>query len=225
MTARGRGRSVLAGAGWPTYAVVVVAVAVAGLLGVRYAGEAYPRWMDGVALGLGRQWLPLPRGWALAVIGVYDPLPLALMIAALAGLCLALGRRRHAVLAVAGPVLTGLATTILKPVVDRTKNGDLSYPSGHMGAAVAVAVVAALLLVSLVDPPRPLRGVLLVTLPALWGGAIGLAMTVTNYHYLTDAVGGACVAVAVVLSVAMLLDRWAPPGPARVVPERVGSTP
>ena len=31
---------------------------------------------------------------------------------------------------------------------------------------------------------------------------MGLAMTVTRYHYLTDAVGGFCVAVAVVLSVA-----------------------
>ncbi len=90
----------------------------------------------------------------MIVISVYDPVPLAIMIVVLAGLCLALGRRRLAVLAVAGPVLTGVATTVVKPVIERTKNGDLSYPSGHMGSAVAVAIVVALLLVSLLGARR-----------------------------------------------------------------------
>jgi len=40
----------------------------------------------------------------------------------------------------------------------------------------------------------------------LWGATVGVAMTVTNYHYWTDAVGGFFVAVAVVLGLAVLID-------------------
>jgi len=101
-----------------------------------------------------------------------------------------------------GPVLTGVVTTIAKPVIERTKNGDLSYPSGHMGSAVAVAVVVSLLLVSVFGARRWVVA-LAVLVPILWGSAVGLAMTVTYYHYWTDAIGGFCVAVAVVL-----LVRW-----------------
>jgi undecaprenyl-diphosphatase len=110
---------------------------------------------------------------------------------------------------VAGPVLTGVVTTMAKPVIERTKNGDLSYPSGHMGSAVAIAVVVSLLLVSLFEGRRWVTA-LAVAVPILWGAAVGLAMTVTNYHYWTDAVGGFCTAVAVVLSVAVLIDRRPP---------------
>lgn len=189
--------------------VVVVALVVAGSLGVRYAGESYPRWMDDLALVLAREWVPIPRGLARGIIGLYDAVPLALAIAVLGGICLYLGRRKLAVLAVAGPVLTGVVTTVVKPLIERTKNGDLSYPSGHMGAAVAVAVVVALLLVSLFEGRRWVTA-LAVAVPILWGAVVGLAMTVTNYHYWTDAIGGFCLAVAVVLSLAVLIDRWWP---------------
>jgi membrane-associated phospholipid phosphatase len=186
--------------------VVVVAVLVTVALGVRYAGDSQAAWMDRIALSLSREWFPVPRGLAMAIISVYDPVPLAIVIAVLAGACLALRKRRLAVLMVAGPVLTGVVTTMAKPVIERTKNGDLSYPSGHMGSAVAIAVVVSLLLVSLFEGRRWVTA-LAVAVPILWGAAVGLAMTVTNYHYWTDAVGGFCTAVAVVLSVAVLIDR------------------
>jgi undecaprenyl-diphosphatase len=201
-------------------AVVVLVVAtalVAVALGVRYAGETYPRWLDQTALTSFRDWFPIPRRPARLVIGLFDPVPLAVLVAVLAGVSLALRRRRLAVLAVAGPVLSGLTTTLLKPVIDRTKNGELVYPSGHMAAAVAVALVVALLLVNVFQPRRWMRIAVLVTAPAVTGAGVGLAMIVTNYHYLTDAVGGFCVAVAVVLSLALLLDRWPPLGSSRRV--------
>ena len=47
------------------------------------------------------------------------------------------------------------------------------------------------------------------------------AMTIVRYHYLTDAVGGFCVAVAVVLSLAVLLDGR-PVGAAPVADRRGG---
>lgn len=192
----------------PALVVVVVAVLAAATLGVRYAGEAYPRWLDVTGRSLARDWFPIPRGAARAVIGLFDPIPLAVMIVVLAGVCLAMGRRRLALLAVIGPVATGLVITALKPVIDRTKNGDLAYPSGHMGAAVAVAIVAALLLVSVLDVRGGPAVALVVAVPGATGAVVGLAMTVTGYHYLTDVVGGFCMAIAIVLSVAVILDRW-----------------
>jgi membrane-associated phospholipid phosphatase len=186
-------------------AAAVVAVLVALALGVRYAGDSYPAWLDQVARSLAREWFPMPRGMAMIVIELYDPVPLAIVIAVLAGVCLALRRRHLAVLAVVGPVLTGLATAVMKPVVERTKNGDLSYPSGHMGSAVAIAVVVSLLLFGLIRSRR-WAAVVALAVPILWGATVGIAMTVTSYHYWTDAVGGFCLAVAVVLGLAVLID-------------------
>jgi undecaprenyl-diphosphatase len=186
-------------------ALVAVAVLVTCALGIHYAGDSHPAWSDEIALSLTRQWLPVPRGLATFVIDFYDPVPLVILIAVLAGVCLWLRRPRLAVLAVMGPVLTGVVTTIAKPVIERTKNGDLSYPSGHMGSAVAIAVVVSLLLVSVFGTRRWVVA-LAVLVPILWGSAVGLAMTVTYYHYWTDAIGGFCVAVAVVLSLAVLID-------------------
>ncbi len=194
----------------PVLAVVGAAALIAVALGVRYAGEAYPRWLDRVALTLTRDWFPIPREPARLVIGLFDPVPLAVLVAVVAGVCLAARRRRLAALAVAGPLLTGVVTTVLKPVIERTKDGDLAYPSGHMGAAVALAVVVALLIVSLVRVRRAVRVAVLVAVPTTVGAGMGLAMAATDYHYLTDAVGGFCIAVAVVLSLAVLLDRRPP---------------
>jgi membrane-associated phospholipid phosphatase len=128
-----------------------------------------------------------------------------------------LRRLRLAGLAVGGPVLTGVATTMLKPVFGRTENGgEPVYPSGHMGAATALALVAALLLVSVIHFAPWLEVVLVTAITALVGAGMALAMTVTRYHYLTDAVGGFCTAVAVVLGMALLLDRAPPRRPDRI---------
>ncbi len=202
----------------PTLVAVIAAAFVGIALGVRYAGEAYPRWLDETGRSLARDWFPIPRGVAHLVIGLFDPVPLAVLVVVLAGVCLALGRRRLALLAVGGPVAAGLTTTVLKPVIERTKNGDLAYPSGHMSAATALAVVVALLLVSLVGVRRWGAVGILVGVPAAVGAVVGVSMTVTNYHYLTDAVGGFCVGLAVVLSLAVVLDRWRP---ARHTPQAV----
>jgi membrane-associated phospholipid phosphatase len=192
----------------PALVVVLAAAFIAAALGVRYAGETHPRWLDRVSRARLHDWFPTLRGPAHVLIDLFDPLPLTVLIVLLAVVCLALGRRRLAVLAVAGPVLTGVVTTALKPVIERTKNGDLAYPSGHMGSAVALALVVALLLVSVVELRRATTALVLAAVPTGVGAVVGSAMTVTSYHYLTDAVGGYCVAIAVVLSTAVLLDRW-----------------
>jgi undecaprenyl-diphosphatase len=109
----------------------------------------------------------------------------------------------------------------MKAVIGRTKDGDLVYPSGHMGAAVAVALVVAMLLVCVIGLSGLAALAVLTVVPGLMGAGIGLAMTVTNYHYLTDAIGGFCIAVSVVLTLALLLDRWPPRGAKAAGTQRV----
>lgn len=180
-------------------------------IGLRYAGESEWRWLDESAVDAARELFPGARGAAYLLIRVFDPLPFAVLVAVLAGLCLALRRPRLAVLAVAGPVLTGVTTTALKPVFDRVKNGEAVYPSGHMGAATSLALVTALLVVSVVRVGPWLASVVVAAATMSVGLGVALAMAVTRYHYPTDAVGGFCVAVAVVLGLALLIERFPVP--------------
>jgi membrane-associated phospholipid phosphatase len=95
------------------------------------------------------------------------------------------------------------------------KDGDLAYPSGHVGAATALALVAGLLLLSLVHLPPWAAAAVVAVVIATVGAGMGVAMIVSNYHYATDVVGGFCAAVSVVFGLALALDRglWARSGP------------
>jgi undecaprenyl-diphosphatase len=125
----------------------------------------------------------------------------------LSGICLALGRRRLALLAVAGPGITGVATTTLKPLIGRTLGEQFAFPSGHTGGATSLGLVTALLVISLVRPGR-IASLLVIAAGALVaGGGVGFAMVAVNAHYPTDTIGGFCTAVAVVLGGALTLDR------------------
>ena len=57
---------------------------------------------------------------------------------------------------------------------------------------------------------RPRVGAALLAAGALLtGGAMAVALVIGRFHYPTDAVGGFCMAVTVVLGTALLLERWA----------------
>ena len=73
-------------------------------------------------------------------------------------------------LAVVGPGLTGVCTTLLKPALGRTIEGGFAFPSGHTGGATSLGLVAALLVISLL---RPGRGGALAILAAgaVWSSA------------------------------------------------------
>lgn len=111
----------------------------------------------------------------------------------------ALLRRRWdvALLAVATPALGVIVTELaLKPLFGRRLYGQLSYPSGHAVAAVMVYTIAILALTSTASSRwRCLAAaVWVVMIVEIMTGLVGM-----NCHYPTDAVGGVCVAVGVVL--------------------------
>jgi undecaprenyl-diphosphatase len=194
-------------------AVVVVCSLVMLAMGFRYAGESDERWLDDAAGDAARDWFPSIRQPFYFVIGLVDPLPFALLIVVLAGLCLALRRPRLGLLAVVGPVLTGVAVTVLKPMFGRTEDGgEPVYPSGHMAAATALALIAGLLIVSVVGLRPWLEATVVAATTTLVGAGMAFAMTVTGYHYLTDAIGGFCLGVAVVLACASAVGRLPVPG-------------
>lgn len=177
------------------------------VLGAAHAGEPEAGRLDG--------WVPLAEGRWLTVAMAFDrtgdPRPAAVLLALLAAGCLVGGSRRLAVLAVAGPAVAVGATMVLKPIVDRTIHGldNLAYPSGHTALGTAVGFVLALLLFGGPGHHRTAAGAAapVLTAAVAAGTAMGWAQVALGSHYETDAVGGICVALAVLPAVAWLVDQ------------------
>ncbi|GHE97486.1 membrane protein [Amycolatopsis deserti] len=197
----------------PLAAIAVAAAAVAVLLGVLVTGDstgtavdrsAYTAWQDSVR----EPSLSFDVSWAIGTAG--DPAWAAGLVVLLAALCFAVGRRRLALLAVAGPAATGVITTLVKPVVDRTINGDhLSYPSGHTALLTSLGIVAGLLLTDRFRLGRARGLPLVLGLAVLCGAAMSWSQTASRVHYLTDTLGGFCTALALVVAAGWLIDRVA----------------
>ncbi|MCW2930835.1 MAG: hypothetical protein JWM19_1797 [Actinomycetia bacterium] len=140
--------------------------------------------------------------------------PAVVLSLAMAVACLGARRLNGVVLALTAVfVATRLDELLLKPLFHRTYLGALSYPSGHITSVVAI-IACYVVLFLLPPPPTPrarawlLAGlvVLLAVLVITALGVIGL-----RWHYLTDVVGGAAVAVGTVCALCLLLDgawRW-----------------
>jgi membrane-associated phospholipid phosphatase len=118
------------------------------------------------------------------------------------------GRPRAALLAAIGPALAAAITEwVLKPLIGRTLSGAYSFPSGHTTGIFAVAFVV---VVAMLDraPPRPRALVALVVsvLSLVVAAGVAAALVADHYHYATDTVGGAGVALATVAIVGLGID-------------------
>ncbi|MCT2585756.1 phosphatase PAP2 family protein [Actinophytocola gossypii] len=184
-------------------AVVAVCAAIGlAVLCVLFAGETagtwFDAWLSARLVELGSPW----RQLALVVDYTAEPVGGALTLGALVLVCLRLGHRRAAVLAVLGTGGSIACTTVLKPLVGREINGGfLAFPSGHTAAATAMALVVMLVVA------RRLVPILVVTVAA--GTAMAWSQVLLNAHYATDTLGGFCAALAVVPAVAWTMDRVA----------------
>jgi undecaprenyl-diphosphatase len=209
----------------PAPAVIAVALVVATALGVWYAGDPVAGRVDQRTESLvdsvtGDHWRVFAR-----LVQFGSPLSVVVWAALIAGAALLLHRPRHAVLAIVGPGVTGLATTALKPVIGRTfaDYSGYAYPSGHTGGATSIALAAALLVIGLAPTRRAVAVAVVASAALLAGGVVGTGMVTLGAHYPTDTVGGFCLAVAIGLGAGMVIDRVAdrraaragrPPAPA-----------
>jgi membrane-associated phospholipid phosphatase len=195
----------------PLVAMAATSALVVVLLGVLVHGDSSAGDPDARVMAAIETLWPDPGLVALIIDGTSEPVGAATLVALLAALCLVLGRRRLAVLAVAGPGFSAVTTTALKPLVDRTIHGEhLAYPSGHTATATAIGLVVGLLLVDLLRASKSrLPGapaLLLVLAGAAAGTVMAVAQIALTAHYPTDTVGGFFTATAVVPAVALVID-------------------
>jgi membrane-associated phospholipid phosphatase len=193
--------------------VAAVAAVAVGALGVRYEGLSRSSHTDRVLDRAVQSSVPDKERLFSLIHYLAHPRSVIVLAGLLAVLAFVLSRRRLAALAVLGPGLTGVATTLLKPIFDRTLSGSPAYPSGHTAGLTALAIVTALLLVSCIRM-GVVETAVLVTLTTLGAGlAMAVTLTALDLHYPTDTIGGFGTAVAVVLAAALVLDlladrRW-----------------
>ncbi|SFA98201.1 undecaprenyl-diphosphatase [Amycolatopsis marina] len=185
-------------------------------LGLYYSGHSSPGDLDRTLMSAAGEPAEPARTLALFVDFGGEPVGAVILVTVLGVLCLALRRVRLAVLALAGPALTVIATTLLKPVFGRTINGEhLSYPSGHTAMAAALAVVFLLLIVQLFEISRIPGTALVLAGSAVAGAEMAWSQVALGAHYPTDTIGGYCTALAVTPLTALALDRVGVSSPAR----------
>ncbi|GAA0909323.1 phosphatase PAP2 family protein [Pseudonocardia zijingensis] len=190
----------------PAAVTAVLALLVFGVFAARYADGSAAGRLDRhlqvlVALADGAPSL------SDAVVAFGNPDSVVMLALALCGIALLLGHRRLAVLAIVGPGLTGVATSTLKPIIGRTIEGEFAYPSGHTGGTTSLGIVVALLLVAVLRPTPGTSAVLIGSGAVLPGGAMALALVADGDHYATDTLGGFCVAIAIVLTCVLVIER------------------
>ena len=213
------GRPLLAGPArtWAIAVVIGCALLVA-VLGVLFAGQARASWFDHlvdspIISTLGRHGLIALRLASPGTLG-----PAVLISGAIAVVCLRFRRINGAMLALlAVPVSDGLDDAILKPLIGRTDLSQLTYPSGHTTAVFAMTTTVAILLLV---PPQPRRTrtlrALLVLAALVVALIVAAAVIALEWHYFTDTIGGAAVAIGVVCTLAIIIDqltasRWLGP--------------
>jgi membrane-associated phospholipid phosphatase len=179
---------------------------LAALLGAWYAGDHQPGRLDARVADVVHGVVGEETMFARVLTGPTHPIVVYPIIALVIGIAVFQRWWERAVLAVAAPGLcVGLTELIFKPLIGRTDDGVLSYPSGHTVSAVAALTVAAL--VVSVDWPATYRVammvLLLVTSFVLAVGLVGM-----DYHYATDTVGGFLVAIGVTLPLTLATDRY-----------------
>jgi undecaprenyl-diphosphatase len=191
-------------------ALLIVAAAIGTIvLGLHYAGRDRAGRIDhAIDLRLQHR-LSGHLRFLGHLIRLGDPPTVVLICVVLAALFFFTGRRKAALLAVLGPaVAAGFTEFVLKPLIDRRLNDSLSFPSGHTTGAVSVAVVIIVVLLGPNRPRWPLIVRLVVSaLSLLEAVAVATALVGSGYHYATDTMGGFCVAIGMVLTVALAIDE------------------
>jgi membrane-associated phospholipid phosphatase len=215
-------------------AALASCVAVTAFLGALFARQRQPGWLDHAVDTRIEASLAVHHALLNDVVRLGDPRSVTVATVALLVACAVARRWRGVVLvAVAVPMAAAITEFALKPVIDRTLSGDLSFPSGHTTGITALATTIAVLLTS---SPRLRVPAVLRALLAIGGYAVAAAVATSlvglGMHYFTDTIGGAGVGIASVLAAAFVIDRLAPrerrepvPGTAASASQSAADTP
>jgi membrane-associated phospholipid phosphatase len=203
------GRPLLAASARPWAGALAACCAIlVAVLGLLVSHQSTADWLDRAVDSLVVSWLGAHPGLDLWLAAPGTLIPAGVLSAAVAVVCALAGRLNGALLAVAAvPVAVELDERLLKPMFHRASLGFLSYPSGHTTAAFALAATVAVLLV---HPPQPARAgplrVLIAAVACLLGAAVAAGVIALRWHYFTDTVAGAAVAIGTVCGLALILD-------------------
>lgn len=196
-------RLLLAAGAFAAAAVVVWAVAFHTTPGARADAAVLARFLELDTPGT--------HGLATSVARLADPIPVAVLTVAIAGV--AISRRRPGLALTASAVLVGanVSTQALKVwtaaprPVDSPPGAHVatqSWPSGHATAAAALALCL------VVVAPSRLRP-LVAALGCAFALGVSCSVLVLGWHLPSDVIGGACVAAAWTLAGVALALRTA----------------
>ncbi|MCD2192400.1 hypothetical protein LQ327_03180 [Actinomycetospora endophytica] len=189
--------------------VVLLGVLLVGVLSVRYAGDGEAGRIDRALAAL----VPMHHG-ALAFVGeafsdLGDPIPVAVLLVALAAAAWWWRGGRGLAFVLLAPGAAMVTTSlVLKPMVQRTRDGSLAFPSGHTTAVASIAVTAAILVLSTPALAARTRRLVAAAL-ALLVVVVGVCLVGRGYHYPTDVLGALGVVAAVVPPAALAVDAFA----------------
>ena len=188
----------------PAVMVATSAWGIAVVVGVLVAGQRHADPIDRTLIDQVHAAVGNGDGLAAFLLVPTDTDVIGAAIAVLAAVALCRRRWDIALLAIATPTFCVAITEFaLKPLFARRLYGLFSYPSGHAVASIAVYTVAILAFASAASRLRRCFAIVgwIVLVAVVVTGLVGM-----NCHYPTDAVGGVCVAVGVVLPCALAVD-------------------
>ncbi len=183
---------------------MLVAMALPG--GREAMGELDEVWIDWMT---NLRWAPLVRvSRVLDVIGSGLVLwPVRIMVAAWLGWR---RRRRALTIWVAAAVVSEVAIGLLKAGYARARPPDplvstsgYSFPSGH---AVATAVIVVALVLVCIPPGRARHPWEIAA--AGFAVCMAVSRTILGAHWITDAVAGTVIGMAVTIGAAVVVQRW-----------------
>jgi len=194
---------------YPATVIVLLCVIIVTGLGAWFHRRSSPAGVDRFVADWVHQLAGPDVGLMDEVIRIGDPLSVAAFVVGLALGSAALGRWRTVLFAVLGPTAAVFVTELLlKPLVGRTRGGQLAFPSGHTTGTAAVATVVLVLFLGSAWLASPMAKAMLTLLGLGVSVAVSVALVDRNWHYATDTLGGICVAVASVLVVALVIDKF-----------------
>jgi membrane-associated phospholipid phosphatase len=194
----------------PTWLAIGSAVSVILLLSILVAEYDAPTRLDRTADRLAWSTLDNP---VFDRIDVYfqqlgDLSHLVVLVAVVTLALLAARWWSAALLVVLSTVLaTAVTKLVLKPLVGRHYDDVLSFPSTHVTSVAAVALAVAVVMLSGRGPRRVWVQVSVACIAVATAVTSSVAVVAERTHYTTDTIAGWCVAVAVVLAVALTIDR------------------